>query len=75
MDGTVTTIRELTLEEMQLVSGAWTWQGLGAAMLTGGIVGGVIGAATGVGIPAGALSGALLGGMGYLINDMIVTCW
>lgn len=75
MDGTVTTIRELSIQETQLVGGAWTWSGLGASMLTGAIVGGLSASATGAGIPAGAFGGALLGGAGYLINDMLVACF
>jgi hypothetical protein len=75
MNANVATIRELTLDETALVGGAWTWTGLGGAMLTGGIVGGLGAAATGAGIPLGALGGALLGGAGYLINDFFVNCF
>jgi len=74
MDGAITTIRELTAEELELVSGAWTWDGLASAMITGGIVGGISGAATGAGAPMGAVAGALLGGMGYLIKDIVDYC-
>jgi len=70
-----TTIRELDADELALVGGAWTWEGLAAAMFTGGIVGGVSGMATGVGAPAGALGGALLGGASYLIHDMFMYCF
>jgi hypothetical protein len=45
MDGWTTTMRELTPAETAFVSGAFTWEGLGSAMLTGAIVGG-LGAAT-----------------------------
>lgn len=75
MDGWTTTMRELTAAETALVSGAFTWTELGAAMLAGGIVGGLGAAATGAGIPAGILGGMLLGGIGYMVKDLIVTCF
>lgn len=61
-------IRELSLEELELVSGAddWTWSGLFTAMGTGAITGGMAGSLSGVGIGPGALGGALIGGAGYL---------
>lgn len=74
MSSSVSTIRELTAEETILVGGAWTWQGLAGAMISGAVVGGLGGAVSGIGIPMGALSGALLGGTSYLINDFIVNC-
>jgi hypothetical protein len=70
MDGWTTTMRELTAEETALVSGAFTWGGLGSAMLTGMVVGGLGAAATGAGIPVGMLGGALVGGIGYCLNDL-----
>ena len=75
MNGSVATIRELSIEEIGLVSGAFTWQGLGGAMLAGGIVGGLGAAATGAGIVPGMLAGGLLAGAGYLINDLFVRCF
>jgi hypothetical protein len=75
MNSAVTTMRELSLEETALVSGAWTWEGLAAAMITGGVAGGLGAAATGAGIPAGAVGGALVGGASYLIHDMFTFCF
>ena len=75
MDGSTTTMRELTAEETSLVSGAFTVEELGAAMVAGAIVGGLGAAATGAGVPAGILGGALLGGIGYCVKDLIVTCF
>jgi hypothetical protein len=75
MDGWTTTMRELTTEETALVSGAFTWTGLGSAMATGVIVGGLGAAATGAGIPAGMVAGGLLGGIGYLLNDLFNHCF
>jgi hypothetical protein len=75
MDGWTTTMRELTPAETALVSGAFTWEGLGAAMLTGAIVGGLGAAATGAGVPIGALGGALLGGIGYSVSDLFMRCF
>jgi hypothetical protein len=75
MDGWTATMRELTAEETLLVSGAFTWTDLGAAMVAGGIIGGLGAAATGAGVPAGILGGALLGGIGYCVKDLIVTCF
>ena len=75
MDGWTATMRELTADETALVSGAFTWTELGASMVAGGIVGGLGAAATGAGIPAGILGGMLLGGIGYMVKDLIVTCF
>jgi hypothetical protein len=75
MDGWTTTMRELTPAEAELVSGAFTWEALGSAMLAGAVVGGLGAAATGAGIPAGMLAGALLGGIGYSLNDFFVHCF
>jgi hypothetical protein len=74
MDGWTTTMRELTAEETALVSGAFTWQGLGGAMLAGGVVGGVGAAVTGAGVPPAILAGMLLGGVSYCITDLINQC-
>lgn len=75
MNGWTTTMRELTAEETALVSGAFTWEELGAAMLAGGIVGGLGAAATGAGVPAGILGGVLLGGIAYCVRDLITMCF
>ena len=74
MDGWTTTMRELTAEETVLVSGAFTRQGLGGAMVAGGIVGGVGAAVTGAGVPPAILAGMLLGGVSYCITDLINQC-
>lgn len=74
MDGWTTTMRELTAEETGLVSGAFTWQGLGGAMLAGGIVGGISASVTGAGVPPAILAGMLLGGVSYCITDLINQC-
>jgi hypothetical protein len=75
MDGWTATMRELTPAETALVSGAFSWEAFGGAMLAGGVVGGLGAAATGAGIPAGILGGALLGGLGYVINDLYIQCY
>jgi hypothetical protein len=75
MDGWTSTMRELTPAEMTLVSGAFAWDALGSAMLTGGIVGALGAGATGAGIPAGAIGGALAGGIGYLLSDLFMVCF
>ena len=74
MDGWTTTMRELTVEETALVSGAFTWQGLGGAMLAGGLVGGIGAAVTGAGVPPAILAGMLLGGISYCVTDLINQC-
>jgi hypothetical protein len=74
MDGWTTTMRELTAGETVLVGGAFTWQGLGGAMLVGGVAAGLGAAATGVGIPPAILGGMLVGGIGYCITDLITQC-
>jgi hypothetical protein len=74
MDGWTTTMRELTAEETALVSGAFTWQGLGGAMLAGGLVGGLGASVTGAGVPPAILAGMLLGGISYCITDLITQC-
>ena len=75
MNSWTATMRELTADETALVSGAFTWEALGGAMLAGMIAGGLGAAATGAGIPAGALGGALLAGTAYCINDLIAYCF
>ena len=74
MDGWTATMRELTAEETTLVSGAFTWEAFGAAMITGGIIGSLGAAATGAGVPVGFLGGALIGGIGYTLNDFFAHC-
>ena len=74
MDGWTTTMRELTADETALVSGAFTWQGLGGAMLAGGIAGGLGAAITGVAVPPAILGGMLVGGISYCITDLINQC-
>jgi hypothetical protein len=69
------TFRELSTEEIALVSGAFSWDAFAAAVVAGGITGGLAAAATGAGVPAGVLAGALLGGAGYAINDLITLCF
>jgi hypothetical protein len=65
-------MRELSVEEIDSVSGAFTWQALGASMVGGGITGGLGGAAIGgIGAVPGAIGGALLGGIGYIAVDFI----
>jgi hypothetical protein len=62
-------IRELSLDELRLVSGGddgWTWGGLGTAMVTGAVTGAMAGSLSVVGFGPGALGGALIGGAGYL---------
>jgi hypothetical protein len=61
-------IRELSLDELRLVSGGddWTWGGLGTAMATGAVTGAMAGSLSVVGFGPGAIGGALIGGAGYL---------
>ena len=75
MNSGVTTIRELSNDEITLVGGAWTWGDLAAAMGAGAITGGMAGSLTGAGVIPGAIGGALIGGAGYLINDMLKYCF
>lgn len=59
-------MRELSAEELLLVSGAWSWGEFGGAVFAGAVTGGMVGAMVGgAGVGPGALGGALIGGAGY----------
>jgi hypothetical protein len=67
-------MRELSFDELDLASGAATWQGYVAAMGAGAIAGALGGAAIGgIGAGPGALGGALLGGITYGLTDAFET--
>jgi hypothetical protein len=72
MDATVTTMRELTTEEMAVVSGAFSWGELAGHMVLGAGVGAMAGAAgAGLGAGPGALAGFLIGGIEYSVGELI----
>jgi hypothetical protein len=60
-------MRELTMDELELVAGGeFTWQGALSSMAAGAVTGALGGAAVGgIGAGPGALGGALLGGISY----------
>jgi hypothetical protein len=70
MTETMGTIRELSIEETALVSGAFSWEDLGQAMFVGGVTGAMAGSITPAGPLAGGIGGALIGGAAYCINDL-----
>jgi hypothetical protein len=72
MDATVATVRELTIEEMALVSGAFSWGELAGHMVVGAGIGAMAGAAgAGLGAGPGALAGFLIGGIEYSLGELI----
>jgi hypothetical protein len=72
MDATVATVRELTIEEMALVSGAFSWGELAGQMVVGAGIGAMAGAAgAGLGAGPGALAGFLIGGIEYSLGELI----
>jgi ABC-type uncharacterized transport system permease subunit len=63
-------LRVLSLEELDQVSGAFSYRELGGWMLSGAVTGGMAGWMAGPGaIGAGALAGALIGGAGYVTYE------
>lgn len=70
-------IRELTREEIELVSGAFSFSELYGSMLAGALGGAVTGFATGgpAGAATGALAGAAGGGVGYLAYELWMYCF
>lgn len=75
MDGNAATIRDLTHEEIALVSGAWEWDELIAAAAAGGVTGGMMAWWTGAAWVPAIVGGALTGAAAYLVRDMIVNCF
>ena len=72
MDATVGTMRELTIEELAFVSGAFSWGEMAGHMVLGAGIGAMAGAAAGgVGAGPGALAGFLLGGIEYGLGELI----
>ena len=64
-------MRELTAEEVEMVSGGMNWgavYGSAAAGVVGGAVAGVIGGPAGMGV--GAIGGALTGGLGSIFYQL-----
>lgn len=70
-------IRELTDEEIALVSGAFSYAELYASAFAGAAAGAVGGLAVGgvAGIGAGALAGAVTGSVGYLAYEGWMYCF
>jgi len=70
-------IRELSLEEIQLVSGAFSVSNMYASVFAGAVAGAIGGLAIGglVGAAAGALGGAATGGGGYLAYQAWLYCF
>ncbi len=66
-------MRTLSLDELDFISGgAWTWDGLGGAMVVGAFAGGMAGAVGGfAGMGMGAAGGGLIGGAAYLLSTYI----
>lgn len=67
-------MRELTVDELNLIAGGeFTWQGAAASMTAGAVTGGLGGAIVGgIGAGPGALGGALLGGISYGVYEAIM---
>jgi hypothetical protein len=66
-------IRELSREEIELVSGAFSFTELYGSMLAGALGGAVTGFATGG--PAGAATGALAGATGGSVSYLAYELW
>jgi hypothetical protein len=65
-------MRELTMDELALVSGAFSWGELAAHMAVGAGVGAMVGlAGAGLGAGPGALAGFLIGGIEYSLGEFI----
>lgn len=70
-------IRALTPEEIELVSGAFSYEELYASAFAGAVAGALGGFATGglVGAGTGALIGAVGGSAGYLAYEAWIYCF
>jgi len=65
-------MRELTMNELEFVSGGATAEGLAGAAVAGAVTGALASAATGGTVaPITVIGGALLGAIAYLVNDII----
>jgi hypothetical protein len=67
------TLRELSLEELEMISGGkWSWGEFAKAVGIGAAAGGMGGAAVGgIGAAPGAIGGGLLGGFGYAAKEVL----
>ncbi|QBY03143.1 hypothetical protein E2K93_01605 [Thalassotalea sp. HSM 43] len=66
-------MRELTFSEIEMVSGAYSTEELGAAVFAGAVGGALAGSiAGGVGAGPGAFSGAVIGGLTYLAHEAYI---
>jgi hypothetical protein len=65
-------MRELSMDELELIAAAeWSWGDFAKAVGAGAVTGGLGGAAAGgVGAGPGAVGGGLLGGIGYCISQI-----
>jgi hypothetical protein len=61
------------MDDVQNVSGAFTWKGLAVAVLSGAATGALAGLEYTGGTlePEAVLAGALTGGISYLVNDLV----
>ena len=67
----VTAPRELSTEELDLISGGFSWKGFAGAVTAGAATGALGGSVVGgVGAAPGGLAGGLLGGIGYCISSI-----
>ena len=73
MDGCVTTMRELTANETELVGGGdFTWGGFFGHVAGGAIGGALMGSVVpGLGTVTGGLAGGLLGGIEYSVGSLV----
>ncbi|MDN3652639.1 Blp family class II bacteriocin [Thalassotalea ponticola] len=64
-------MRELTVNELSEINGAYSTEELGAAVFAGGVAGALSGSlAGGVGAGPGAFTGAVIGGISYLSYEL-----
>jgi hypothetical protein len=66
--------RELSIEELEAIAAGspWSWRGLGASIVAGGVGGGMGGAVVGgVGALPGAIGGGCIGGITYLLTHLL----
>ncbi|KGJ95782.1 hypothetical protein [Thalassotalea sp. ND16A] len=66
-------MRELTLNEIENVNGAYSAKEFAAAVFTGGVTGALAGTLIGGGgaVP-GAFAGSVIGGIAYLTHEIIM---
>ena len=66
-------MRDLSLNEMGFVNGAFSWGELAGAVVGGAAVGALAGAAGGITIAPAAAAGAALGGLGYCVSELVIS--